>query len=181
MNKAVFLDRDGTINFDYSHVFHPERVQILEGVAESIAELKEAGFLVVIVTNQSCLGRGLATPEQVNLTNEKICGLISAQNKNAKIDLILIAPDHPEHATNRRKPQPGMLFEAKETYNIDLAISWIVGDKESDPLTGTNAGIPQDHCLLVNCNQIEEPVNKSAFQQFLTLKEATNFILKHQN
>jgi D-glycero-D-manno-heptose 1,7-bisphosphate phosphatase len=179
MNKAVFLDRDGTINFDYSHVFDPERIQILDGVSESIESFQKAGYLVIIITNQSCLGRGMATNEQVRKTNEKILDLLIAENKNAKIDSILIAPDHPDKPTERRKPNPGMLFEAKSEFNIDLSKSWVIGDKETDPLTGVNAGISKTQCLLVHCNQtLDDPkLAGSNFQKFQNLKEASKFVL----
>ena len=179
MKNAVFLDRDGTINFDYSHVFDPKRLSILPSVSEAIFKLKNAGFLVIIITNQSCIGRALASEEAVQSTNARMIELLLQENQNATIDKILIAPDHPDRPTNRRKPNPGMIFEAAAEFNLDLKNCWVIGDKVSDPQTGLAAGIPSKQCLLVKPNQTEE-INSVEFQVFKNLLEASNYILKNQ-
>lgn len=178
MSKCVFLDRDGTINFDYSHVFDPDRLALLPHVARAISKFNQNNFKVIIITNQSCLGRGLATWDQVDATNQKLLTLLLKEEQDAHIHKIYICPDHPDRKTNRRKPQPGMIMEAVKEFDIDLNKSWIIGDKPSDPECGLNAGIPQNHCLLVRPNQTEDfETGAIEFNKFDSLIDIVSLII----
>ncbi len=186
MKKAIFLDRDGTINIDYSHVFQVDKIQILGGVGDSIGGLKKQGYLVFIVSNQSCIGRGYAKLEEVEACMAKVSALLQTENKLAIIDEAYFAPDHPDSPTERRKPNPGMLIEAIDKYNLDPSKCWMIGDKMSDPIAGLNAGLDPRKCILLEPNgvagtttqdEIEES-KKLGFTFYRDLSEATAAILK---
>jgi D-glycero-D-manno-heptose 1,7-bisphosphate phosphatase len=182
-NKALFLDRDGTINFDSNHAFDSEVLFLLEGASEAIALAQDAGYRIVVVTNQSCIGRGYATYQQVMATHRKMRELLLSEYQTAKIDLILTAPDHPDIPGSRRKPAPGMLHEAAENLSLDLSSSWIIGDKITDPQAGESAGIPVSQCLLVLPNGIESESEEATtaeshkYSRFIDLLRAVQYIL----
>lgn len=174
MNKAIFLDRDGTINFDYDHVFHPDRISLLPNVADAISLFRNLGYKIIIVTNQSCVGRGYTTLDEVIKTNERLNQLLILSNKNALIDKIQIAPEHPSTENSRRKPSSKMIDECIDLFQLDIKKCWIIGDRESDCLAGVNAGLPFSQCILVKKNQVES--FKSDFTLFNSLSDAANHI-----
>ncbi|HMO17628.1 MAG TPA: HAD-IIIA family hydrolase [Oligoflexia bacterium] len=181
---AVFLDRDGTINEDLDHVFQKERLILIKGAASAIGDLNRAGYLVIVVTNQSCIGRGFATTNQVNETNEHLQYILLKEDDNAHIAEFKVAPDHPDKASSRRKPGPGMIFEAVKDFNISLSDSWIIGDKKSDPESGYNAGIPGNQCILLKSGDekkesLDSDISKPDFRISESLREAVDiYILK---
>ncbi|MPS72100.1 MAG: HAD family hydrolase [Chryseobacterium sp.] len=139
MNKAVFLDRDGTINVDYGYVYKLEDLQIIDKVPESLLRLAEAGFLLIIITNQSGVGRGFFTEEAVDRFNK---GLISQlSEKGVKITDVFVCIHSPNQNCDCRKPSPKLILDAIKKYDIDPKRSFMVGDKESDVLSGKNAGL----------------------------------------
>jgi D-glycero-D-manno-heptose 1,7-bisphosphate phosphatase len=142
---AVFLDRDGTINEQMGYINHISRFQILPGVAEAIRKLNEARIPVVVVTNQSGLARGYFPPDLLVLVHDKMVSLLAEHS--AHVDGIYICPHHPEAkreeyrlACNCRKPKPGLLLQAAEELGLDLARSFVVGDRWSDLKTAVNCG-----------------------------------------
>lgn len=178
--KAIFLDRDGTINVDTNHVFDPDKVSLIEGAAQAVGDFNRAGFKCFVITNQSCVGRGYATLDQVQATNLRVQELLLKEDKDAKIEAVYTAPDHPEQASPRRKPSPGMIIEAAETYKIDLTLSWVIGDKSSDPMTGLNAGIPESQCIRLFPNGKKEELKNDSKDNFLllpSLVEAKKIVL----
>lgn len=161
--KAVFLDRDGTINEDTAYVSNINQVKLIGGAAEAIRLLKECGFLVIIVTNQSGVARGYLTEEDVGIINEYIKTLL--KQEAADIDAFFYCPHHPDFGSAKyrkkctcRKPEAGMLFSAAEQYDIDLGASFIIGDKMSDITAGVKAGVKG---LLISNNMEEEKVSDS--------------------
>jgi D-glycero-D-manno-heptose 1,7-bisphosphate phosphatase len=131
---AVFLDRDGTINFQAGHTNHPSQIRVLEGAPEAIALINSLGFLAVVVTNQSAVARGKATEEQVLRCCSEVAVQVARQAAG-RIDAFYYSPYHPDHPDPRwdkyvtwRKPEPGMLLAAARDFNIDLSRSWLVGD-----------------------------------------------------
>ena len=141
---AVFLDRDGTVIEHVHYLGNPADVRLVPGAAGSIQRLREAGFVCVVVTNQSAIGRGMITLEQVGLVHDEMNRQLAAEGTEVDaIEFCPLAPsgedrtviDHPD-----RKPGPGMLFRAAETLGLDLDASWMVGDLISDVLAGINAG-----------------------------------------
>jgi D-glycero-D-manno-heptose 1,7-bisphosphate phosphatase len=135
--KAVFLDRDGTLVEDVPYCAEPARIRVLPGVVESLKLLKVRGFNLIIVTNQSGIGRGYFDEE----TFWKVQAACEQQLGPGLIDATYFCGDHPDQATARRKPGPGMLFEAARDFELDLSRCFIVGDSESDVEAGLRAGV----------------------------------------
>lgn len=147
--KAVFLDRDGTINIYKNFISDPDDFELIDGVAEAIAILNQKGFLVIIVTNQPVIARGecsLNTLQEIHNKMETLLG-----QKGAYVDGIYFCPHHPDKGfpgerseykidCNCRKPKPGMLLQAAEKYNIDLLNSYMIGDSLIDAEAGKAAG-----------------------------------------
>ena len=139
MNKVVFLDRDGTLNVDNGYTYKPEDFQLLPFVADSLSKLKAAGFLLIVITNQSGIGRGYYTMDDV----DKFHGLMQEelQKDNVMIDYFYICPHTIEEKCNCRKPSPYLLFKAFDDFNIDPQASFLIGDKNSDIQAGQLAGV----------------------------------------
>jgi len=147
--KAVFLDRDGTINKCVGFLRSPDQFELIEGVAARIREVNEAGFLAVVVTNQPVIARGEVDWEGLREIHNKMETLLG--NEGAYLDAIYVCPHHPDKGfegerieykidCDCRKPKPGMLLRAAQDYNIDLERSYMVGDSKSDELAGKAAG-----------------------------------------
>jgi D-glycero-D-manno-heptose 1,7-bisphosphate phosphatase len=129
--KAVFLDRDGVINRNLNkYVLSIESVQLIPRSLQAIANLAQSEYAVVIVTNQSAIGRGLITEEIAQNINSFI--LEKIQSANGIIDGIYLCPHHPKTHCVCRKPNPGMLIQAAAELNLDLENSWLIGDAITD-------------------------------------------------
>ena len=115
----------------------PEQVRLLAGVKEGLASLRSAGFKLLIVTNQSGIGRGFFTETDFWAVQARLGKLLG----EALISTTYFCPDHPEKPSDRRKPAPGMLFEAARDLDVSLGESFMIGDKESDVGAGLNAGV----------------------------------------
>jgi D-glycero-D-manno-heptose 1,7-bisphosphate phosphatase len=139
---AAFLDRDGTVIIDKVHLTDASNVELLPGAAEAVRRLNEAGFFVVIVSNQSVIARGMATREQVDGAMERLQELLGEQG--AHIDAFYYCPHHEDFTgpCDCRKPKPGMLFDATIEHDLDLERSYMVGDWWSDVGAGQAAGLP---------------------------------------
>jgi len=143
--RAVFLDRDGTINVEKDYLHRVEEFEFIPGAPDSIRKLKEAGYLVIVVTNQSGVARGYYDIEAVHRLHAHLDAELS--KIGAAIDAYYVCPHHPEHGVGDyrcqcdcRKPMPGMLLEAAGRFGIDLASSFLVGDNMSDVDAARNAG-----------------------------------------
>jgi len=139
MKKAVFLDRDGTINVDFGYVYRPEDLRFIDGVQESLIQLQKAGFMLIIITNQSGVGRGFFTEAQAHAFNE----LLTEQLKKNGINIAdtFMCIHSPEENCNCRKPSPKLVLEAIKKHHIDVKSSYMIGDKNSDVECGENASI----------------------------------------
>ncbi|MBV9491659.1 MAG: HAD family hydrolase [Verrucomicrobia bacterium] len=137
MRKAVFLDRDGTLMVDAGYCARPEDVRLLPGVQTGLARLRSAGLTLVIVTNQSGLGRGYFDEAAF----WRVQDAFEAQLGSKFIDAVYFCPDHPARPSSRRKPGPGMLLEAARDLGLSLGESYLLGDKESDVEAGLAAGV----------------------------------------
>jgi D-glycero-D-manno-heptose 1,7-bisphosphate phosphatase len=133
--KAVFLDRDGTLMEEVHYCNDPARVRAIPGAAASLDLLRRAGWLAVVVTNQSGLATGRITPAQYEAVNSEFL-----RQMNGRIDAVYHCDDHPGRPTARRKPGSGMIDEAAADLGIDPSKSWMVGDKEVDVGCGRGAG-----------------------------------------
>ncbi|MBE5924460.1 MAG: D-glycero-beta-D-manno-heptose 1,7-bisphosphate 7-phosphatase [Lachnospiraceae bacterium] len=147
--KAVFLDRDGTINKYVGFLRNIDDFELIPGTAEAIKKINESGYLAIVVTNQPVIARGEVTVEELNEIHNKMERLLGEQG--AYIDAIYYCPHHPDKGfegeipelkfdCDCRKPKPGMLFKAAEDFNIDLSQSYMVGDSENDIKAGEAAG-----------------------------------------
>ncbi len=144
LNKAVFLDRDGTINIDTGYLGEAENVKLYPDVGKSLAELKNIyHFKLIVISNQSGIARGLITKEQVEQVNDAINEKL--KEFNAQIDAFFYCPHHPDFNNTEqckcRKPDIGMITEAVNKFNIDLSKSYLIGDSEVDILAAKTAGL----------------------------------------
>ncbi|NPA39376.1 MAG: HAD family hydrolase [Thermodesulfobacteria bacterium] len=138
-NRAVFLDRDGTINEEVGYLNDLSRLRLLPKVWEALKLLKDKGFKLIVITNQSGVARGYFPKELVYKANELIQKRLA--RKGVRLDDFFVCFHLPDEGCNCRKPKPGMIFEAAKKYNIDLSSSYMVGDKLIDIETGKNAGL----------------------------------------
>lgn len=156
MNKALFLDRDGTILKEIEgdspetlgYLTNVQQVELIEGAADAIALAHKQGYKTIIITNQSAIARGMLTEEELDKINWKMLKLLNEKNSGAVIDDLFYSPFHKEASVAKykidspsRKPDIGMILEAKAKYDIDLSSSYMVGDAYTDMKCGTNAGI----------------------------------------
>ena len=145
MNRAVFLDRDGTIIEEKNYLRRVEEVVIFPGAATALGRLHRAGFRLFIVSNQSGVGRGYFTLADVEKVNQHL--LRELGREGARFEKIYIAPEAPGAPSRGRKPSPQFLLDARDEFGVDLAQSYVIGDKLIDLECGWNAGVKQ--CLLV--------------------------------
>ncbi len=138
-NTAVFLDRDGTLNEDRGYVTSPEQLVIFSGVPEALARLNQMGVQVILVTNQSAIGRGLMTIHDLQHIHQKLVDLLGSHE--GRIDEMYVCPHHPDEGCACRKPQVGMIKQAEERFSLDLAQCFFVGDKCSDLEAAHKAGV----------------------------------------
>lgn len=136
---AVFLDRDGTINEEMGYINDLSRVRILPKVAEALKILKEHGFKLIVITNQSGPARGYFPEELVFKTNEYIKEKL--KKRGAVLDDFFVCLHSPEENCECRKPKPGLIFQAVKVHNIDLGRSYFIGDRILDIETAHNVGI----------------------------------------
>lgn len=138
MHKAVFLDRDGTIARDVPYCSRPEDFELLPDAAEAIKLLNEHGFKVVMVTNQSGIGRGYFTKETLARIHDKMHKELA--NHGAHVDAIYYCPHHPDDNCECRKPKPKLVFQAARELDIDLGQAYVIGDSEMDIELARRAG-----------------------------------------
>ena len=172
--KAVFLDRDGTINKYVGFLRDIDQFELIEGVAEAIKRINASGYLCIVVTNQPVIARGEVTVPQVEEIHNRMETLLGLEG--AYIDGLYYCPHHPHKGFKGeipelkfdcecRKPKPGMLLKAAEDFNIDLSKSWMVGDGENDIKAGENAGCKT--CL----------IGKNEFGQDMTVGSLLEFAM----
>lgn len=146
--KAIFLDRDGTINQYIGFLRKTKDFSLLPGVSQAIKKINELGYLAIVVTNQPVIARGEVTVDELNTIHMKMETLLGTDG--AYLDAIYYCPHHPDKGfegeipelkidCDCRKPQPGLLLNAANDFNIDLKQSWMIGDSENDVLAGKNA------------------------------------------
>ena len=168
--KAIFLDRDGTINKYVGFLTKPEEFDLLPGVAEAIRQINHSGYLCIVVSNQPVIARGDCTFEQLQEIHDKMETLLGQEG--AFVDAIYYCPHHPDKGfegerpaykidCNCRKPKPGLLLQAAKDWNIDLSQSYMIGDSERDVEAGNAAGCKQSFFIKTNePNALLSIVNK---------------------
>jgi D-glycero-D-manno-heptose 1,7-bisphosphate phosphatase len=173
LRRAVFLDRDGTLMEDPGYVGDPALVRVLSGVPGALKRLKDAGYLLVIITNQSGIARGKFTFDDFEAVQTRLLQCLGA----GLIDATYMCPDGPKGESGRRKPSPSMLLEAAADLHIDLARSWMVGDKDIDVQCGLRAGT---RSILVLSGQGDISMAAGAAFVAPDLEEAADFILRNE-
>ena len=149
MKKAVFLDRDGVINKERKdYVKSIEEFQILNNIPKSIKMLKEKGFLIIVITNQSAINRGLITIETLNEIHNYLQNFL--KENNTSIDDFYFCPHRPDENCKCRKPNPGMLIKAAQEHNIDMNQSFMIGNSLTDIQAAQKSGCKG---ILLNQNQ----------------------------
>jgi D-glycero-D-manno-heptose 1,7-bisphosphate phosphatase len=174
MKKAAFLDRDGVINRkapEAEYVICWEDMEFLPGSREAIRLLNDAGFFVVVVSNQRCVAKGLITTEDLESLHARMCREFHAAGAN--IDAVYYCPHDNEPPCGCRKPQPGMLLDAARAHDIRLAGSWMIGDSEHDVQAGRNAG-----CKTAQVVGDQKLANGCADLVATSLLDATHKILR---
>ena len=148
-----------------------EEIQILPDVSEAIALLNEAGFRVIVVSNQRCVAKGLITTADLEALHRRLCEVLASAG--AKIDAIYYCPHEIETPCRCRKPQPGMLFDAARAHGIDLTASWMIGDSDIDVEAGRKAA-----CRTGRVLSTEEKINGNADVAAPSLREVVDQILR---
>ena len=187
--KAVFLDRDGTLNVEVGHVRAPEQLHLLPGVTEAIRLINQSEYLCVVVTNQPAIAKGFVTEQELNRIHAKLETLLGAEH--AYLDRIYYCPHHPEKGFPGerpeykipcacRKPAPGMVLRAASELNVDLSRSFIVGDRTADIRTGANAGVKT---ILLRTGYAGQDAEYSCRPDFVfeDLTQTANFVVNQYN
>ena len=180
-HKAIFFDRDDTLIEDPGYINSPKQVKLMPGASESLVQLREMGYKLVIVTNQSGIARGIVTLKALGLIHKKLEELLSRDG--ASIDRIYYCPYHPDGViakyrrnSDLRKPNPGMLLIAADEMDINLKQSWMVGNSYRDIAAGVNAG-----CKTILIKSSIKPATKSLGdptpdKEAINIKEVVNII-----
>ena len=179
MNKAVFLDRDGTIIEEGNYLHRPEDVVMLAGAGESLLALREAGFLLFVVSNQSGVGRGYFTMADVERVNERV--LRELDPWKVRFDKVYIAPEAPGQPSRGRKPLPQFLFDARDEFDLDLGKCYLVGDKLIDLECGWNAGVRRSILVRTGYGAEAEKESQGKLGEAIVcddLRQAAKWILK---
>ena len=182
----MFLDRDGTINEDIGHIQTPEELVSLAGAASAIRRLNASQYLTVVVTNQSVIARGKCTETDMDVIHDRLQTLIGEYG--AYINRIYYCPHYPDRlipgdrqdlkiVCDCRKPEPGLILRAAKEMNIDLNMSWMVGDMISDIEAAKMAGIRS--ILLTKQGSFDNQWSVSPDAKCLDLNEAVDFILNY--
>ncbi|MCR5176341.1 MAG: D-glycero-beta-D-manno-heptose 1,7-bisphosphate 7-phosphatase [Anaerovibrio sp.] len=181
--KAVFLDRDGTINIYKGFLHHIEDFELISGIAEAIIKINASGYLCIVATNQPVISRGEVTVDELDTIHKKLETELGL--KGAYIDGLYYCPHHPHKGYEGevpelkiececRKPKPGMLFKAAKDYNIDLSKSYMVGDSENDIKAGLSAG-----CVSILVNGVGSDYHEGEYGQIDTVESVLEFVNKY--
>lgn len=162
LRRAVFLDRDGTLIEERNYLSKPEDVILLPGAARAVKALRDAGFKLFIISNQSGIGRGLFTREDLTRVEGRMAELFAAEG--ASFDKIYCAPEAPNEPSRGRKPSPQFLFDARDEFNIVLAESYVIGDKWIDLECGWNAGVKKSILVRTGYGRKMEAENAARLQ-----------------
>jgi len=180
--KAVFLDRDGVIIEEKNYLHKVEDVVFIPQAASALKQLQDAGYLLIIVTNQSGVGRGYFTMRDVERVNDYIKDQL--KKEGVEISDIYVAPEAPEQPSRGRKPSPAFLFDAREKFKINLSKSFIIGDKLADLECGWNAGVKKAILVLTGYGEKtfkEKPDKIKNAIVVADLSKAAEWILNNKN
>lgn len=184
-NKAIFLDRDDTLIEDSGYISSPEQVKLLPGTTQALMQLKQMGYKLVVVSNQSGIARGMFTEDDLTHIHARLKELLATEG--AYLDQIYYCPYHPEGVIEKyrkesdlRKPNPGMLLTAAEEMDIDLGQSWMIGNEYHDTTAGKRVGC---RTILLNLPpgviKTPKPTDPAPDFKAVNLKEAANIIRRY--
>jgi D-glycero-D-manno-heptose 1,7-bisphosphate phosphatase len=188
---AVFFDRDNTLIVTNDYLGDPDRVQLYDGASQAVARAKDLGYLVVVFSNQSGVARGMYGEADVLKVNQRLDELLQTEHDQAVIDRHEFCPEHPSGSvapynreSPRRKPAPGMLFDAAKALDIDLSQSWAVGDAPRDVEAGKRAG-----CRTILLKDPSVPASLAASEKLTvepdyiaaSLEDAMDFVEMHRD
>ncbi len=169
MNKrALFLDRDGIINIDHGYVSKIKDFEFVEGIFDLVKLFTDSEYMIFVVTNQSGIGRGYYREEDFVTLTEWMVKKFG--DENIKIEKVYYCPHSPEEKCHCRKPETGMIEQVLEDHPIDLANSWLIGDKQSDIDLAINASIGSS--IYIGNKDIKNPTYN--FKSILECKEFLN-------
>lgn len=174
--RAVFLDRDGTVTIGtpaYERVDSLDKVQLLPNTLEALKQLTQLDYEVFFTTNQAGIAEGLITLDEFNSINDKALDLIAPSGVN--IERTYLCPHGEQDNCACRKPKPKLLLDAAKDYDLDLANSWMIGDRPSDVMTGVNAGVKS---ILVKSG-VPTVESDAAIYTAPSLLEAVQYIAEH--
>ena len=171
--KTIFLDRDGVINKEIGYLHEIDKFEFIDGIFDACKHFQEVGYEIIIITNQSGISRGLYSQNDYNaLTTWMVNEFMS---KGVSILDTVHCPHRPEEKCYCRKPLPGMFLKCKKSMNINMKLSWAIGDKETDIIAAKNAGIDQT-ILVRSGHKIEEVYSQAKFI-IDSVKESTSIII----
>jgi D,D-heptose 1,7-bisphosphate phosphatase len=184
--KAVFLDRDGTLNIFNDFIRKPEDLTLIDGVADAVKTINNSGFLAIVITNQPVIARGEVDFQTLDSIHMKLETELGRQG--AYIDDLFYCPHHPDKGfegeipeykidCNCRKPKPGLIFEAMNKYNIDISASYMAGDHDRDVQSGINAGCKP---VFLTCGEGKnaDDYSNSSVLVFSSLNRFTDYLIK---
>ena len=179
--KAVFLDRDGTLNVEVPLVATPQDLTPIDGIGPAVRAINEAGFLAIVLTNQAAVARGDCSFPTLRRIHGKLRGVLA--HDGARLDAVYFCPHHTDYGSpcRCRKPKPGMILAAQDDFDIDLAHSWVIGDSAKDVQLARNAGV---RCALVRTGKAGADIGTDDMTAlpdaiFATLQEAVAFATGH--
>lgn len=167
--RAVFLDRDGTLNEERSYLGDPKDLVLIPGIGPALRRMQDAGFKLIIVTNQSGIGRGYYSEEAMHSVNAKL--LAGLAESGVSIDRIYFAPESPDQPSRGRKPSPAFLLEAQSEFHLDLAASYMIGDKWIDLECGWNAGVRRSILVRTGYGAATESSHRGQLQRALVVDD----------
>ena len=179
MLRAIFLDRDGTLIVEKNYLHRPEDVEIFPGAGAALKRLMDAGFQLIIVTNQSGIGRGYYTLADAERVNGRVCDDLARDG--VRFEKCYIAPEAPDQPSRVRKPSPQFLFDARDEFGLSLAESFMVGDKLIDLECGWNAGVKKSILVRTGYGKEVERDEAGKISSAVVvdgLKETADWILK---
>jgi D-glycero-D-manno-heptose 1,7-bisphosphate phosphatase len=185
MKKAVFLDKDGTLIVDVPYNADPEKIILEPGVCKALHSLSDAGYLLVVVSNQAGIAHGYFEEKEILIIRQKLSDLLAEED--VVLDGFYYCPHHPEGKIKElamwcecRKPEPGLLFKAARELQIDLKHSWMIGDILNDIEAGNNAGCST--VLIDNGNETEWTMTPGRLPDYIAddLEEAAWYIISNE-
>jgi histidinol-phosphate phosphatase family protein len=180
LGKAVFLDRDGTINDDPGYLSDPSQIKLLPRVSEALASLKKAGFKLIVVSNQSGVARGIVKEADLPKIHQELNRKLG---EASAIDYFELCTHHPDSSCECRKPKPKLIQDAARKHGIDLLRSFMIGDKVSDIGAGRSAELKASILVRTGCGLESEALLRAGEASFIadSLTEAAAWILKNAN